>query len=357
MKKNIADRIIAEKTIMDKMTTEKTIKDKIATEKAIKDRMTTEKAIKDRMTTEKAIQNRIATEKAIVDRIISDKNDLIHNILDRNISDSSLAEKRQLPIAFFDSGVGGISVLREAVKLLPNENFLFFGDSANAPYGTRTREDILNLTLTHAKRFYERGIKALVIACNTATSAAINDLREIYTDIPVIGIEPALKPAALMSEHPTVIVMATPMTVSARKFNDLLGHYADQADVIPLGCPGLMEFVEKGKIAGPEVVSYLESLLMPYLQNKKVDAIVLGCTHYPFLAPVIRNLTGIDVQIFDGGPGTARELKRRLKMEHLLRDSDAPGSVVFENSRPDMIPLCQTLLKYGTDSPAQEADS
>ncbi len=261
--------------------------------------------------------------------------------------DNNIMNKKDLPIAFFDSGVGGISVLREAVKLLPHEDFLFFGDSANAPYGTRTREEILNLTLIQAKRFYDRGIKALVIACNTATSAAINELREIYTDIPVIGIEPALKPAALMSEHPTVIVMATPMTVKARKFNDLLGHYADQADVIPLACPGLMEFVEKGKITGPEVTDYLKNTLVPHLNSRNVDAIVLGCTHYPFVDAVIRKLAGKDVKIFDGGPGTARELKRRLEQEDLLRDSDSSGTIVFENSLPGMIPLCRKLLKYG----------
>lgn len=253
-------------------------------------------------------------------------------------------EKKNLPIAFFDSGVGGISVLKEAVKLLPHEDFLFFGDSANAPYGTRPRQEILDLTLGHAARFYERGIKAFVVACNTATSAAINDLRRIYTDIPVIGIEPALKPAALMSSHPTVLVMATPGTVNGNKFHDLLGHYSDQADVIPLGCPGLMEFVESGDTDGPQVRAYLTALLKPHLKKTHVDAIVLGCTHYPFVAPVIGQIAGSDVRIFDGGEGTARELKRRLTKEHLLRDPDNPGSVIFKNSLPEKIALCEKLL-------------
>ena len=253
-------------------------------------------------------------------------------------------DKQNLPIAFFDSGVGGISVLREAVRLLPNEDYLFFGDSANAPYGTRSRQEILDLTLGHAKRLYLRGIKALVIACNTATSAAINDLRKIYTDIPVIGIEPALKPAALMSPHPTVIVMATPLTVSAQKFHDLLGHYADQAKVIPLGCPGLMEYVESGNIDGPEVISYLKELLSPYLEREPVDAIVLGCTHYPFVAQAIRRISGEHVRIFDGGPGTVRELRRRLTVEGLLTDSSARGTVTFENSIPEKTALCKMLL-------------
>ncbi len=253
--------------------------------------------------------------------------------------------KNKLPIAFFDSGVGGISVLREAVKILPNENYVFFGDSANAPYGTRPIEEIRRLTLFHAGKLYSRGIKALVVACNTATSAAINDLRKEYTKIPVIGIEPALKPAALMSEHPTVIVMATPLTVHARKFNDLLGHYAGQADVIPLGCPGLMEYVENGDIDSPEVAGYLEALLKPYLEKTDVDAIVLGCTHYPFVEPVIRRIAGDKVRIFDGGNGTARELKRRLKAEYHLNDSSVRGNITFMNSLPEKIELSRKLLE------------
>ena len=257
-------------------------------------------------------------------------------------------DKNHLPIAFFDSGVGGISVLRQAVKLLPYEDFLFFGDSANAPYGTRPKQEILELTLGHAAAFHDRGIKALVIACNTATSAAINELRRIYTDIPVVGIEQALKPAALMSPHPTVLVMATPGTVNGNKFHDLLGHYSDKANVIPLGCPGLMEYVEKGDTDGPGVTAYLTALLTPHLEKTHVDAIVLGCTHYPFVAPLIRKIAGSDVRIFDGGEGTARELKRRLTQEHLLRKQAGHGSVRFENSLPEKIGLCRRLL-YAED--------
>ena len=254
-------------------------------------------------------------------------------------------DKRNLPIAFFDSGVGGISVLREALALMPRENYVYFGDSANAPYGTKTVEEIRALTLGHAERFYRQGIKALVIACNTATSAAIQALRSIYTDIPVIGIEPALKPAALMAEHPTVIVMATPLTVSAAKFHELLGHYSDKADVIPLGCPGLMEFVEMGCLDTPQVENYLKELLGPYLSRYSADAIVLGCTHYPFVKPLSRKIAGDQVRIFDGGAGTARELMRRLTQEDLLTDRSSQGTVAFYESVPGKIDLCRALLK------------
>lgn len=129
----------------------------------------------------------------------------------------------QLPIGFFDSGLGGLSVLREAVRLMPQEDYIYFGDSRNAPYGTKTLEQIRRLSLTHAEMLYRSGIKALVVACNTATSAAISILREVYTDIPVIGIEPALKPAVSIGEHPRVIVMATPLTVRGRSFTSCLG--------------------------------------------------------------------------------------------------------------------------------------
>jgi len=250
---------------------------------------------------------------------------------------------RDWPIAFFDSGVGGVSVLREAVKRMPEENFIYFGDSANAPYGTKSEEEIRRLTLTHARRLYRMSIKALVIACNTATSAAIRPLREIYTDIPVIGIEPALKPAVLSGKHPRVLVMATPLTVQGSKFHHLLDQYREWGDITALPCPGLMEYVEKGDLNGPQVRSCLEELLKPQLE-KGVDAIVLGCTHYPFVRPLIREIAGEQVQILDGGGGTARELQRRLAGMDLLTDRKEKGDICFLESLPERISLCRALL-------------
>ncbi len=255
-----------------------------------------------------------------------------------------MAEKRNLPIAFFDSGVGGVSVLREAVKKMPSENFIFFGDSANAPYGTKSEEEIRSLTLEHAGMLYKKGIKALVIACNTATSAAIVPLREIYTDIPVIGIEPAVKPAALLKEHPSVIAMATPLTVRGGKFRELLGHYSDKADIEALPCPGLMEFVEAGELDSPRLRAYLKDLLSERLERKP-DAIVLGCTHYPFIKKLIREICGEDVQIMDGSEGTARELENRLRRADLLTDRKEKGKIEFLESLPEQIRLCEKLMQ------------
>jgi len=254
-------------------------------------------------------------------------------------------EKKRLPIGFFDSGVGGISVLKQAVRLMPHENFIYFGDSANAPYGTKTKERIIELSLANTEHLMQQGIKALTVACNTATSAAIGVLREKYPDMPVIGIEPALKPAALMGDRPRVIVMATPLTVREEKFNRLLARYEEKADITALPCPGLMEYVEAGQLEGGELRKYLEDLLGSCLKAGPVDAIVLGCTHYPFVLKEIRRIAGDEVKIIDGAEGTSRELMRRLREKDLLTDSSKKGSVVFEESRPEKIGLCRMLLE------------
>lgn len=254
-------------------------------------------------------------------------------------------EKRNLPIACFDSGVGGLSVLREAVRLMPEEDFIFFGDSANAPYGTKTVKQIQDLTMEHIDRLAHTGdgIKAIVIACNTATSAAIGLLRETYTDIPVVGIEPAVKPAALMGEHPRVLALMTPLTAKGGKLKTLIDRYKDHADITALGCPGLMEFAESGQTEGEEVDRYLQDLFAPY-RSEKIDAVVLGCTHYPFLKDAIRKAVGDGPAIIDGGAGTARELHRRLEEEGLLTDRTRPGQVTLLDSKPEKIELMKRLM-------------
>ena len=158
--------------------------------------------------------------------------------------------RQECPIGVFDSGVGGISVLRELVAQMPNENYIFFGDSKNAPYGTKTLEEVQKLTCADAEYLLSRGVKALVVACNTATSAAIRILREKYADMPVIGIEPALKPAVHAGGHPRVLVMATPMTLREEKFHALMQRFESDAEILRLPCPGLVEYVEQGVLEG-----------------------------------------------------------------------------------------------------------
>lgn len=252
-------------------------------------------------------------------------------------------------IAVFDSGVGGISVLKELVKVLPYEDFLFFGDSVNAPYGTKSIEEVRSLTCEHARRMlFDEGCKGLVVACNTATSAAVRSLRELYPDIPIVGIEPAVKPAVLCKEHPKVLVMATPMTISQEKFRKLMSKYEDQGEIIPLACPGLMDFVERGDLEGDDLRKYLTELLFEYRDNK-VDSVVLGCTHYPFAKRMIQEILGEKVQVFDGAEGTAREMKRRLQEAGLLENATKPGTVRFENSlegekNRQKVLLCEQLF-------------
>ena len=147
-------------------------------------------------------------------------------------------------IAVFDSGVGGISVLRELIAMMPNENYIYFGDSKNAPYGSRTRKEVLELTKSALEMLKDRGIKAFVVACNTATSAAVRILREQNSDLVIVGIEPAIKPPAIELDHPRVLVMATPLTLKEEKFNRLVERYADRETVIPLPCHRLAELIE-----------------------------------------------------------------------------------------------------------------
>lgn len=255
-------------------------------------------------------------------------------------------EKTNMPIGFFDSGVGGISVLREAVKLMPNENYIYFGDSRNAPYGTRNIEEVKELSFNAVDFLVSKGIKALVVACNTATSAAINDIREKYPDMIVVGIEPALKPAIELNRDGNIIIMATPMTLAEKKFSNLMQKYSNNtSNIKSLPCPGLVELIESGIVEGIEVEDYLRNRLAFYIQND-ISAIVLGCTHYPFVKETLGIIVGNDVPIIDGGSGTAKQLKRLLRKSNLINPSIEEGTVEIYNSlnNENMTKLSYELL-------------
>ena len=256
-------------------------------------------------------------------------------------------EKKRQPIGVFDSGVGGISVLWELIRVMPNENYIYLGDSKHAPYGTKPLETVRELTFENARLLLAQGAKGLVVACNTATSAAVRLMRSTYPQLPIVGIEPALKPAALQKEHPRVLVMATPMTVQQEKFRQLMARYEEKAEIYPLPCPGLMEFVEAGDLESEKLHDFLLELLGPYL-DKKLDSVVLGCTHYPFARKMIQNIVGDTVTIFDGGAGTAREMRRRIAAADLLNPSEEHGWVKFENSvaTEEELALCRRLLEW-----------
>ncbi len=238
------------------------------------------------------------------------------------------------PIAVFDSGLGGLSVLRRLAKVMPEENFLYFGDSANAPYGSRSTEEIRKLTLKNAEMLFDRGIKALVVACNTATSAAINDLRALYPEEIIIGIEPALKLAVCRHPQGKILVMATDATLREQKFHALAQQVGQQCEIVKCPCPALVEFVERGELDSPALDTVLREELGGHL-TPPPDAVVLGCTHYPFLKNAIRRCVGSFPEILDGSDGTAKETRRRLERAGLLRHGSL-GRVEVLNSLNDV---------------------
>ena len=251
--------------------------------------------------------------------------------------------KNNAPIAVFDSGLGGISVLRHLLRLMPGEDYLYFGDSANAPYGSRTTEDVRRLTMAAAEKLIHRGIKALVIACNTATAAAVQQVRATYPQLIVIGIEPALKLAADHYPGGRIGVMATEVTLREEKFDTLLHRFDENCTVAKIPAPGLVQLIEAGLAEKPQTEDLLRNILGPYTGN--LDALVLGCTHYPFAAKAISRILGDSVVLLDGGEGTARETQRRLREAGLL-STKTYGTVILESSAEssDMVSLAEELL-------------
>lgn len=247
-------------------------------------------------------------------------------------------------IAVFDSGVGGISVLRHLRQALPGERFVYFGDSANAPYGSRPTAEVRALTLAAVEKLLrEYPLKALVVACNTATAAAIGDIRAAHPELIVVGIEPALKVAADHFPGGRVGVLATEVTLREEKFDTLLHRFDEEVTIFKIPAPGLVELVEEGRVDTAETEALLKRVLGPY--QGKLDAVVLGCTHYPFARAAISRVLGSHVVLLDGGEGTARETRRRLEQAGLL--ACGSGEIIIRNSspNPDMLRLSRERLK------------
>jgi len=245
-------------------------------------------------------------------------------------------------IGFFDSGLGGISVLHEARRVMPNEHYLFFGDNKNAPYGPRPLEEIRALSAAGIGRLMDRGVKAVVIACNTATSAYAEIVRAEHPELPIIGMEPALKPAHFARHGGRVIVLATEATLRLEKFQRLKALYGDDTTTV-IG-EGLVELVETGRAHTPEAEARVRELLEPYT-HEQVDAVVLGCTHYPYLRDHVQKLFP-DARLFDGREGTVQRLKSQLET-YGLRSDDTPGSVEYQTSAgPETIELMKRLMAW-----------
>ncbi|MCI1983803.1 MAG: glutamate racemase [Bifidobacteriaceae bacterium] len=260
---------------------------------------------------------------------------------------------QQSPIGVFDSGVGGISTLRTLSAMLPREDFIFYGDSANAPYGEKTADRVYDLTQHAVEQLRSRDVKAIVIACNTATSAAKPELMKRYPDIPFLGIEPAVK-LAVDSGKKNILVLATPLTLSLAKFHTQVKRFENQAHIYPLPCPRLAELIERGPAARDDIEEYVAQLLAPTLarvsgEGRALDGAVLGCTHYPFVADIIQRHVGPDVELFTGFEGLGRYLTRQLADRNLLRAEEHAQNVAFMSSKntPEEKALYRHLFQYG----------
>lgn len=261
-------------------------------------------------------------------------------------------------IGVIDSGVGGISVLKRAADALPAENFVYFGDSANAPYGEKDPDWVRKRTQEIVDGLVSEGCKAIVIACNTATSAAAECVRTEHAHLPIIGVEPALKVAVTSHVAKSILVMATPVTVRLQKYQQLYNRWGQCAGVKTAICWGLAGRIEAGNLGAPDVLELLERLIGEY--KASVDGVVLGCTHYPFVASQIRKVLGRDVPLFDGAFGTARQLKAQLQQRGLLanesctstKSSTHKGKIVFRSSinTPAQLKLYEAFFAQGLET-------
>ena len=222
------------------------------------------------------------------------------------------------PIGVFDSGVGGLSVLRELRALLPHEDFIYYSDSAHCPYGGLSQAAIAARAVTITEELLESSAKLIVVACNTATIAAVEQLRATYP-VPFVGMEPGIKPAAATTRSGVIGVLATGAALGGDKFHRLLATHARDVRVITQPCPGLVEFVERGELDSPAAAAQVTRYVEPLIAAG-ADALVLGCTHYPFLRPLVERAAGPGVTVLDTGAAVARQVQRVLKREGLLRE-------------------------------------
>ncbi len=232
------------------------------------------------------------------------------------------------PIGVFDSGVGGLSVLRALLERLPGESYLYVADSANCPYGPRGHQEIRRLSEGIARYLIGAGAKAVVVACNTASAAALAHLRATFPQVPFIGMVPAVKPAAQATRSGVVGVLATPATFGGRLYEEVVEQHANGVRVLSVACPGLVERVEEGDLDGPATTALLRQCLTPLL-DAGADSIVLGCTHYPFLAPAIRALAGDGVALLEPSAAVARQTARVLAERGLTSPRGAAPRSVY----------------------------
>jgi glutamate racemase len=235
-------------------------------------------------------------------------------------------EVRSAPIGIFDSGVGGLSVLNEVRRLLPEEALLYVADQAHLPYGSLSLRQIRAFAAGIARYLLEQGAKMIVVACNTASAAGLQHLRRLWPEVPFVGMEPAVKPAAEQTRTGVVGILATPATFQGPLFASVVERFAGGAGLLKATCPGLVSQIEKGELETEATRSILEKALRPMLA-KGMDCLVLGCTHYPFVLPLIRRIVGDAVKVIDPSPAVARQVARLLDAGGLRRVTGPEGEV------------------------------
>jgi glutamate racemase len=242
-----------------------------------------------------------------------------------------MSETASPPIGIFDSGVGGISVLRAVRAQMPEESVIYFGDQGHIPYGPRPMEQIRDFSEAITNFLLERGAKIIVVACNTASAAALKYLREKFADVQFVGMEPAVKPAAETTQTGKVGVLATPATFQGALYASVVERFANGVELLQNTCSGLVQQIERGNLNGAETRKILEDALLPMLE-KDIDTVILGCTHYPFVIPIIEEIVGEKVRVIDPAPAVARQVKRLLEAGGMRNDPSAQGDVRFYTS-------------------------
>jgi glutamate racemase len=235
------------------------------------------------------------------------------------------------PIGVFDSGVGGLSVLRAMRQLMPEEPVIYFGDQGHVPYGPRPMRQVRDFSEAITRFLLVQNVKLIVVACNTASAAALHYLREKFPDVPFVGMEPAVKPAAEYTQSGMVGVLATPATFQGALYASVLERFANGVEVLQHTCPGLVGQIEKGELDGDATRAILEDALRPMLE-RGIDTVVLGCTHYPFVIPLIEEIVGESVRVIDPAPAVAKQARRLLEAGGMKNPAGARAEVQLYTS-------------------------
>lgn len=262
---------------------------------------------------------------------------------------------RSDPIGIFDSGVGGLSVLKELWRQMPGEEYIYLADQAHVPYGQRSLGEVRSFSEQISRYLMEQSAKLVVVACNTASAAALYHLRQTFPDVPFVGMEPAVKPAAEFTDSGVVGVLATPATFQGALYNSVVERFAHGVQILQDTCPGLVDQIEAGSLESEETATILKKALEPMLAAN-IDTVVLGCTHYPFVIPVIESIAGPHVRVIDPAPAVARQVERLLTNHHLERTDITFGANPSQNTRflssgspKKMKDLVQRLLNENID--------